>query len=230
MGFMMASLKQTLSIVSNTTSSPLSPFEEKESLPVMESSPPDTKEDATLLESLKRTSVSKRKDQSDPVILSPFKQSFTNFLTRSLMTTPRQGLSRSPSNEIESCASSCANEVIESSITCIEGPIFNTTILESSSRAGKNGIPDIVIQCIEYLERKGFLKTEGLYRVPGNIKRIKEIYNLFQDYYHRHHRRGSGLLRSSNANSRRNSITSARSSSSAGLVDPDATLQPRSLH
>ncbi|KAI8607236.1 hypothetical protein BC830DRAFT_1159267 [Chytriomyces sp. MP71] len=55
-----------------------------------------------------------------------------------------------------------------------EGLVFGASIADAASRAGKNGIPDIVIQCVEYLERKGFLETEGLYRVPGSIKRVKE--------------------------------------------------------
>ncbi|ORY40161.1 hypothetical protein BCR33DRAFT_371158 [Rhizoclosmatium globosum] len=53
-----------------------------------------------------------------------------------------------------------------------DGPIFNVTIEESASISCKNGIPDIVVQCVEYLERKQVLQTEGLYRVPGSQKRV----------------------------------------------------------
>ncbi|KAJ3112246.1 hypothetical protein HK100_002412 [Physocladia obscura] len=55
----------------------------------------------------------------------------------------------------------------------MEGAVFGTTIEDSAKKSGKNGIPNIVIQCVEYLEMKNLLVTEGLYRVPGSVKRVK---------------------------------------------------------
>ncbi|KAJ3277448.1 hypothetical protein HDU79_002481, partial [Rhizoclosmatium sp. JEL0117] len=54
------------------------------------------------------------------------------------------------------------------------GPNFDATIQQVSTLGCKNGIPDIVVQCVEYLERKKLLTTEGIYRVPGSQKRVKE--------------------------------------------------------
>ncbi|ORY51422.1 hypothetical protein BCR33DRAFT_733743 [Rhizoclosmatium globosum] len=65
----------------------------------------------------------------------------------------------------------------------LEGPIFNTTIQQASSLGCKNGIPDIVVQCVEYLERKKLLNTEGIYRVPGSQKRVKEWALKFKETY-----------------------------------------------
>ncbi|KAJ3232770.1 hypothetical protein HDU78_006865 [Chytriomyces hyalinus] len=62
------------------------------------------------------------------------------------------------------------------------GFVFGVTIAEAAARAGKNGIPDIVVQCVEYLERKNLIDTEGLYRIPGSIKRVKEWAAKFDAY------------------------------------------------
>ncbi|KAJ3025869.1 UNVERIFIED_CONTAM: hypothetical protein HDU68_006571 [Siphonaria sp. JEL0065] len=74
-----------------------------------------------------------------------------------------------------------------------EGPIFRTSILEAATIAGKNGIPDVVIQGVEYLERKNMLNTEGLYRVPGSAKRVKMWIQNFQEPY-LNENSGSGTL------------------------------------
>ncbi|ORY41408.1 Rho GTPase activation protein [Rhizoclosmatium globosum] len=77
----------------------------------------------------------------------------------------------------------------------LEGPIFNSTIQQASTLGCKNGIPDIVVQCVEYLERKKLLSTEGLYRVPGSQKRVKEWCNKYQEVYKEREKRSSVLDR-----------------------------------
>ncbi|KAI9347334.1 hypothetical protein BDR26DRAFT_931565 [Obelidium mucronatum] len=56
-----------------------------------------------------------------------------------------------------------------------EGPLFNTTIYEASMRAGKNGIPDIVIQCVEYLVHSCIHKVDGDTIATPQLKRSSEV-------------------------------------------------------
>ncbi|KAJ3025863.1 UNVERIFIED_CONTAM: bud emergence protein 1 [Siphonaria sp. JEL0065] len=103
----------------------------------------------------------------------------------------------------------------------LEGPIFNTLISASATIAGKNGIPDVVIECVEYIEQRGLLKTEGLYRVPGNIKRVKELVQMFSAPYR--DRNGSISL-SRNPQVKRHSSASLGSANKLPAVE-DPVLQ-----
>ncbi|KAJ3118880.1 hypothetical protein HK100_000530 [Physocladia obscura] len=55
----------------------------------------------------------------------------------------------------------------------MEGAVFGATIEDTAKKSGKNGIPNIMVQCVAYLEIKNLLLTEGLYRVSGSVKRVK---------------------------------------------------------
>ncbi|KAJ1548297.1 hypothetical protein HK405_003760 [Cladochytrium tenue] len=59
------------------------------------------------------------------------------------------------------------------------GLIFGVSIEESVARAGKHGVPDIVLACIEHLELYG-LSLEGIYRVPGSVRRAREWAEKFE--------------------------------------------------
>ncbi|KAI9360440.1 Rho GTPase activation protein [Zopfochytrium polystomum] len=60
-----------------------------------------------------------------------------------------------------------------------EGYIFGVPLEVAVARAGKNGVPDIVLGCIDHLE-KSELVHEGLYRVPGSARRVKEWIEKFE--------------------------------------------------
>ncbi|KAJ3202829.1 hypothetical protein HDU82_007035 [Entophlyctis luteolus] len=64
----------------------------------------------------------------------------------------------------------------------LPGLVFGVTIEQAASKAGKNGIPDVVIQCVEYIEQNGFLTSEGLYRSPGAMKRVKQWCTSFESF------------------------------------------------
>ncbi|KAJ3411397.1 Beta-chimaerin [Chytridiales sp. JEL 0842] len=58
--------------------------------------------------------------------------------------------------------------------------IANVPLETSVSRAGRFGVPDIMIACVEYVEAQNGLKTEGVYRVPGSAKRVREWMDRFE--------------------------------------------------
>ncbi|KAJ3308120.1 hypothetical protein HDU76_004117 [Blyttiomyces sp. JEL0837] len=60
-----------------------------------------------------------------------------------------------------------------------EGYIFGAPLELAVSRAGKRGVPDVVISCVEYLNGVG-LGVEGLYRIPGSMRRLKEWIERFE--------------------------------------------------
>ncbi|KAJ1567630.1 Rho GTPase-activating protein syde1 [Cladochytrium tenue] len=60
-----------------------------------------------------------------------------------------------------------------------EGCIFGVPLEVAVARAGKRGVPDIVVACLEHLERTG-LTLEGLYRVPGSARRVREWTERFE--------------------------------------------------
>ncbi|KAJ1568269.1 Rho GTPase-activating protein syde1 [Cladochytrium tenue] len=60
-----------------------------------------------------------------------------------------------------------------------EGYIFGVPLEVAVARAGKRGVPDIVLACLEHLERTG-LTLEGLYRVPGSARRVREWTERFE--------------------------------------------------
>ncbi|KAJ3223268.1 hypothetical protein HDU81_009297 [Chytriomyces hyalinus] len=110
----------------------------------------------------------------------------------SLINFRRQGSGVNPPTPMVSPSSSVAHmqeyplpsdmPMIASTTAEPAGYVFGVTIAEAAARAGKNGIPDIVVQCVEYLERKNLIDTEGLYRIPGSIKRVKEWAAKFDAY------------------------------------------------
>ncbi|KAJ3007601.1 UNVERIFIED_CONTAM: hypothetical protein HDU68_003424 [Siphonaria sp. JEL0065] len=103
--------------------------------------------------------------------------------------------------------------------------VFSPTIFEVATRAGKNGIPDIVVQCVEYLHRKNLLKTEGLYRVPGSVKRVRTWFQRFEAHY-KSHVPSVSLHRSSKARTKRSSLASSGSTNSLEWM---ATNQRQSI-
>ncbi|KAI9347925.1 hypothetical protein DFJ73DRAFT_936177 [Zopfochytrium polystomum] len=54
-----------------------------------------------------------------------------------------------------------------------EGYIFGVPLEVAVRRAGKHGVPDIVLACIRHVEEKG-LSFEGIYRIPGSLRRARE--------------------------------------------------------
>ncbi|KAJ3065964.1 hypothetical protein HDU98_010691, partial [Podochytrium sp. JEL0797] len=113
------------------------------------------------------------------------------------------------------------------------GPVFHTTVIEAAAVGGKNGIPDVVVQCIEYLERMELLATEGLYRVPGSVKRVKMWMQKFQEGETGGVAKGTLSRRGSLVLSRRDSMSgAARRRRSSGLSqaaddgDGELTMEP----
>ncbi|KAJ3098312.1 hypothetical protein HDU97_004123, partial [Phlyctochytrium planicorne] len=60
-----------------------------------------------------------------------------------------------------------------------EGLVFCTDLLNSVTRSGKDGVPMVVLACISFLDVHG-LQTEGLYRIPGSHKRVKDWQEKFE--------------------------------------------------
>ncbi|KAI9345371.1 hypothetical protein BDR26DRAFT_856843 [Obelidium mucronatum] len=123
-----------------------------------------------------------------------------------------------------------------------EGPIFNTTILESSTKSGKNGIPDVVILCIEHLNYLLTLKTplKDLYEAPGSIERVRELVRKFQETVPSsmsrnssvatssiHQKSNSSSNNNSNNNSRRSSFDSNHSSGDSQQLGKPNSERPR---
>jgi hypothetical protein len=53
----------------------------------------------------------------------------------------------------------------------------------SVARAGSHGVPDILLCCISYIESVGNgsgLKSEGIYRIPGSARRVREWMEKFE--------------------------------------------------
>ncbi|KAJ3321290.1 hypothetical protein HDU76_014133 [Blyttiomyces sp. JEL0837] len=61
-----------------------------------------------------------------------------------------------------------------------EGYLFGTGLEVAVERAGRDGVPDIVRICVDHLDRVGLI-VEGLYRIPGSAKRVKEWAERFED-------------------------------------------------
>ncbi|KAJ3218372.1 hypothetical protein HDU67_005921 [Dinochytrium kinnereticum] len=61
-----------------------------------------------------------------------------------------------------------------------EGLVFCTDLLLATTRSGKEGVPMVVLACVEFLDQFG-LATEGLYRIPGSHKRVKEWQERFEE-------------------------------------------------
>ncbi|KAJ3188535.1 H(+)-transporting V0 sector ATPase subunit c [Irineochytrium annulatum] len=61
-----------------------------------------------------------------------------------------------------------------------EGLIFGTTLLEAVQRCGRRGVPQIILECLAVLDSPASLTTEGLYRIPGSLKRVKEWIGRFE--------------------------------------------------
>ncbi|KAJ3022482.1 UNVERIFIED_CONTAM: hypothetical protein HDU68_009128 [Siphonaria sp. JEL0065] len=111
---------------------------------------------------------------------------------------------------------------IGSNLEFDEAPEFRPTIFEAASKAGKNGIPDIVVQCIEYLHRKNLLKTEGLYRIPGSVKRVRTWFQRFEAHY-----KSQVPTVSLNQSSRKTKRSSLASSNSTQSLERVATNHQR---
>ncbi|KAJ3130077.1 Rho GTPase-activating protein 21 [Irineochytrium annulatum] len=59
-----------------------------------------------------------------------------------------------------------------------EGWVFDTNLTTSVARSGRNGVPHLLLACLPVLDAQ--LATEGLYRVPGSLKRVKEWQETFE--------------------------------------------------
>ncbi|KAI9345349.1 Rho GTPase activation protein [Obelidium mucronatum] len=132
------------------------------------------------------------------------RQSFTQQLTHQLSSLSRQ-------------TSNTSSLDVDMEKVDMNQPPVTPTIFEAATRAGKNGIPDIVIQCVEFLERMCLLQTEGIYRVPGSVKRVKAWLQRFEAHYANHFPTVS-LGRSSKVRTKRSSAASTRSLERAATV------------
>ncbi|KAI9334034.1 Rho GTPase activation protein [Obelidium mucronatum] len=96
------------------------------------------------------------------------------------------------------------------------GVLFGTTIEKASRIAGKNGIPNIIIQCIEYLENFNLIWGMDLYRVVGSTERIKEACQAFEA--------------SCSVNPNTATVSSSRGSAAIGIArSSTTTMHPKLL-